>query len=157
MVPPIALPFIDIRPERHPLKRPVIVIASILAVVTMGVLTYKGATAKESLGVEELANVPKWAAAEGFADNATAVAGAKLFAQIGCLNCHTYNGSGSGNLGAPDLTAEGAKGRGVAFQLKHLRNPASTHPGSPMPSFAAQPEANLNELAAFLEASKGTK
>src|SRR5260221_13368408 len=35
----IALPFIDVRPERHPLKRPVIVIASILAVVTMGVLT----------------------------------------------------------------------------------------------------------------------
>src|SRR6266478_1822539 len=33
----IALPFIDRRPERRPLKRPVIVIASILAIVTMGV------------------------------------------------------------------------------------------------------------------------
>src|SRR5258706_1764027 len=48
----IALPFIDVRPERHPLKRPVIVIASILAVVTMGVLTFKGATAEQSLGTE---------------------------------------------------------------------------------------------------------
>ena len=140
----IALPFIDIRPERHPLKRPVIVVAAILAVVSMGVLTYKGATAKEALGSEEDKNVPTWATKEGFSSNATAVAGAQLFAQIGCLNCHTYNGSGSGNLGAPDLTAEGAKGRGVAFQIKHLKNPSSVNPGSPMPSFAApacgQPE-----------------
>ena len=153
----IALPFIDTRAERRPSRRPVIVIAAILAIVSMGVLTYKGATAKESLGSEELANVPKWAAAQGFANNARAVAGAKLFAQLGCLNCHTYMGAGSGNLGAPDLSAEGAKGRGIAFQIKHLTNPASTHPGSPMPSFAAQPAAYLAQLAAFLEASKGAK
>lgn len=153
----IALPFIDIRPERHPLKRPVIVIASILAVVTMGVLTYKGATAKESLGSEELANVPKWAKAEGFSTNQQAVAGAELFAQIGCLNCHTYNGSGSGNLGAPDLTAEGAKGRGIDYQIRHLKNPSQVSPGSAMPSFATQPPDNLQALATFLEASKGAK
>jgi quinol---cytochrome c reductase cytochrome c subunit, bacillus type len=153
----IALPFIDVRPERHPLKRPVIVIAAILAVLSMGVLTYKGATAKESLGSEEDKNVPAWASKEGFSANATAVAGAHLFAQIGCLNCHTYNGSGSGNLGAPDLSAEGAKGRGIDFQIRHLKNPPGVHPGSPMPSFAVQGASNLNELATFLEASKGAK
>jgi quinol-cytochrome oxidoreductase complex cytochrome b subunit len=153
----IALPFIDTRPERHPLKRPVIVIASILAIVSMGVLTYKGATAKESLGSENLAKVPSWAASEGYAGNAPAVAGAKLFAQIGCMNCHTYLGAGSSNLGAPDLSAEGAKGRGIKFQLAHLKCPACVHPGSPMPSWSTQPPANLAELAAFLEASKGKK
>ena len=38
--------------------------------------------------------------------------GATLFAESGCLNCHTYLGTGSSNLGAPDLSAEGAKGQG---------------------------------------------
>ena len=153
----IALPFVDIRAERHPLRRPVIVVAATLAVVSMGVLTYKGATAKESLGSEELVNVPKWAAAEGYTANATAVAGAKLFAQIGCLNCHTYNGAGGSNLGAPDLTAEGAKGRGIKFQVAHLKCPSCVHPGSPMRPFSSLPETYLNQLATFLEASKGDK
>ena len=51
----IAVPFIDVRPERRLLRRPVAIVASILVVVSMGVLTYKGATAKESLGSELLA------------------------------------------------------------------------------------------------------
>src|SRR3954452_2296564 len=72
----LALPFIDRRAERHPARRPVIVIASILAVLTMAVLTYKGATAKEALGAEVLKDVPTWAAEQGFADNAKAVEGA---------------------------------------------------------------------------------
>src|SRR5215212_5439070 len=42
----LALPFIDIRAERRLLRRPVAVIASMLVVISMGVLTYKGATAK---------------------------------------------------------------------------------------------------------------
>src|SRR5207244_9671457 len=96
----IALPFVDRRPERHPLRRPVALIAASLAIVSMAVLTYKGATAKESLGTELLGQVPSWAQKEGYAGNLQAVAGAKLFAQIGCLNCHTYNGVGSSNLGA---------------------------------------------------------
>src|SRR5205823_43947 len=104
----IAIPFVDLRAERRPLHRPVALVAAVLAVLSMGVLTYKGAVAKESLGVENLAKVPTWAAKEGFTGNTQAVEGAKLFAQLGCLNCHTYNGAGSGNLGAPDLTAEGA-------------------------------------------------
>src|SRR5207249_9367556 len=45
----IALPFVDRRSERHPLRRPVAVVGAILAILSMGVLTYKGATAKEAL------------------------------------------------------------------------------------------------------------
>jgi menaquinol-cytochrome c reductase cytochrome b/c subunit len=153
----IAIPFIDRRAERRPLRRPVALVAAALAIVTMGVLTYKGATAKETLGAEEVGKVPTWAQKEGFADNPQAIAGAKLFAVVGCLNCHTYNGAGTSNLGAPDLTAEGAKGRGIAWQIAHLKDPRSKTPGSPMPSFAAQPPNNLNALATFLEASKGAK
>jgi menaquinol-cytochrome c reductase cytochrome b/c subunit len=151
----LAIPFIDIRTERRLLRRPVALVASALVVVSMGVLTYKGATAKEALGSELVGHVPTWAAKEGFTGNQKAIAGAKLFAVSGCLNCHTYNGDGGHNLGAPELTAEGAKNRGIAFQVSHLKCPACVTPGSPMPSFAGLGEQRLTQLANFLEASKG--
>jgi quinol-cytochrome oxidoreductase complex cytochrome b subunit len=151
----LAVPFIDIRPERRLLRRPVAIVASILVVLSMGVLTYKGATAKESLGVENLALVPKWAAKEGYAGNKQAIAGARLFAVAGCMNCHTYNGAGTSSLGAPDLTAEGAKNKGIDFQIRHLKCPACENPGSPMPTFQGLGEQRLRQLATFLESSKG--
>ena len=153
----IAVPFIDTRQERRLSRRPVAIIASILVVLSMGVLTYKGATAKEPLASENLALVPKWAAKEGFTANPQAVAGAKLFAVAGCMNCHTYNGAGGTNLGAPDLTAEGAKNKGVAFEIAHLKCPACVNSGSPMPSFAGLGDARLKQIAAFLVASQGPK
>jgi menaquinol-cytochrome c reductase cytochrome b/c subunit len=153
----LAVPFVDIRSERRLLRRPVALVASVLVVVSMGVLTYKGATAKEALGTELVAHVPSWAAKEGFTGNAKAVAGAKLFAVSGCLNCHTYNGDGGHNLGAPELTAEGAKNKGLAFEVAHLKCPACVNAGSPMPSFAGLGETRLQQLAAFLVASKGGK
>jgi menaquinol-cytochrome c reductase cytochrome b/c subunit len=153
----IAVPFIDVRQERRLLRRPVAIVASILVVISMGVLTYKGATAKEALGSEIVAHVPSWAAKEGFTGNAQAIAGAKLFAVAGCLNCHTYLGDGGSNLGAPDLSAEGAKNKGIAFQVSHLKCPACVNSGSPMPSFAGLGDARLKQIAAFLEASKGPK
>jgi menaquinol-cytochrome c reductase cytochrome b/c subunit len=153
----IALPFIDKRQERRLSRRPVAVVASILVVISMGVLTYKGATAKEPLASENLALVPKWAVSEGFAGNAPAVAGAKLFAVAGCMNCHTYNGAGGAYPGAPNLTDEGAKNKGIAFQIAHLKCPACVNSGSPMPSFAGLGDARLKQIATFLEASKGPK
>jgi mono/diheme cytochrome c family protein len=150
-----ALPFVDVRRERRLSRRPVAVVAAILVVVSMGVLTWKGATAKEALGSEVVSAVPDWAKQEGFAASKDAVAGATLFAQSGCLTCHTYLGAGSSNLGAPDLTAEGAKGKGVDFQVKHLKSPSAVTPGSPMPSFASLGDENLKQIAVFLEASKG--
>jgi menaquinol-cytochrome c reductase cytochrome b/c subunit len=153
----LALPFVDLRRERRLLRRPVALIGLVLTVLAMGVLTYKGATAKEALGVENLVLVPKWAQTEGFTGNNEAVAGGKLFAQSGCLNCHTYNGAGGSQLGAPDLTAEGAKNKGVDFQIAHLKCPACVSPGSPMPSFASFSDDQLKQIATFLEASKGPK
>jgi len=149
----LGLPFFDRRPERAVLRRPVAVVAAILVVISMGVLTWKGATAKE--GSEAVGEVPAWAAEQGFADNPEAVAGAELFAVSGCLNCHVYLGAGGQNLGAPELTAEGLKGRGVEWQVEHLKNPGSKIPGSSMPSFAALGDENLQKIAIFLEASKG--
>jgi menaquinol-cytochrome c reductase cytochrome b/c subunit len=153
----LALPFIDLRRERNILRRPVALVALLLTVVSMGVLTYKGATAKESLPSEVVELVPAWAQKQGFAGNKEAVEGAELFAMSGCITCHTYMGEGSQNLGAPDLTAEGAKNKGLQFQIDHLKCPSCTTPGSAMPPFAALGEENLRKIAVFLEASKGPK
>lgn len=149
----LTLPFYDRRPERAVLRRPVAFVAAILVVISMGVLTWKGATAKE--GSEAVGEVPAWAEEQGFADDPVAVEGATLFAESGCLNCHVYLNAGGQNLGAPDLTEEGLKGRGIEWQVAHLKNPSSKVPGSQMPSFATLGDENLTKIATFLEASKG--
>jgi hypothetical protein len=153
----IALPFFDVRPERHPKYRPVAMTAAVLTIFSMAILTYRGATAKEALGSELLTKVPYWAKTQGFEHDQLALKGARLFATTGCLNCHVYLGSGNHNLGAPDLTAEGAKNKGIFFQIAHLTCPSCVNKGSPMPSFASQGKANLTALSTFLEASKGPK
>jgi quinol---cytochrome c reductase cytochrome c subunit, bacillus type len=151
----LALPFLDMRRERRLSRRPVAVVITILTVIALGTLTYKGATAKEALASETLGAVDSWVKKEQLPANA--VPGARLFAQSGCLTCHTYLGTGSSNLGAPDLSNEGSKGKGIQFQIKHLQDPRSTTPGSAMPSFAALGQDNLRKIAIFLEASKGSK
>ena len=73
---------------------------SILVVVSMGVLTYKGATAKEALGERDRRRRCR----PGSQKNnlpPEAVPGAKLFAESGCLNCHTYLGVGSSTSARP--------------------------------------------------------
>jgi menaquinol-cytochrome c reductase cytochrome b/c subunit len=151
----LALPFIDRRRERRLSRRPVAVVITILTVIALGTLTYKGATAKEALGSETVGLVGDWVKKNNLPP--AAVPGAKLFAESGCLTCHTYLGGGSSNLGAPDLSEIGNKGLGIDTQIKHLKDPSSVTPGSPMPSFAQLGDANLRKLAVFLEASKGGK
>jgi len=153
----LGLPFFDTRTERRLSRRPVAIVAAILTVVAMGALTYKGATAREAIASEVKAAIPSWSKKEKFARDQLALQGANLFAESGCTNCHTYLGVGSSNLGAPDLSAEGAKGKGIQFQIDHLKCPSCVNPGSPMPPFAALGEDNLHKLATFLEASKGQK
>jgi cytochrome c553 len=149
------LPFIDRRMERRLTRRPVAVIGAILVILSMGVLTYKGATAKEALASEVVQAVPTWAQRQGFAGNAEAIAGAKIFASSGCTACHTYLGTGSSNQGAPDLSAEGTKGRNKQFFMQYIRDP-SKFGNNVMPKFGFNNQ-QLSQLAAFLIASKGPK
>jgi menaquinol-cytochrome c reductase cytochrome b/c subunit len=154
----IGLPFYDRRAERRLLRRPVAVVTAVLVVLSMGVLTWKGAVAKESLGAENLVLVPQWAQSEGFANDANAVAGAKLFAQVGCMNCHAYLGAGSSGPG-PDLSAIGKGGRGIQGFADYVANP-SQFGNNVMPKFgdkyggALDPQ-QLQQIGAFLDASKG--
>jgi mono/diheme cytochrome c family protein len=119
----------------------------------MGVLTWKGATAREALGSELILLVPEWAEEQGFADDPVAVQGAELFAVSGCLNCHTYEGQGAGNLGAPDLTDVGNR-YDVPQLVEYLTNPARFG-NTVMGSYAYLGQENLEALATFLNASTG--
>ena len=150
----IGLPFLDLRRTRKISERPVAMVAAVLVVISMAVLTWKGATAKEALASEIVLDVPSWVKAENLPANA--VPGAKLFAVAGCTACHTYLGDGGSFLGAPDLTSIGNNGFNVDTQIKHLIDPASVTPGSPMPKFASLGQKSLRQLALFLVASKGT-
>jgi menaquinol-cytochrome c reductase cytochrome b/c subunit len=152
----IILPFVDLRRERRLLRRPVAVIAAVLVVLSMGVLTYKGATAHEALASEVVQAVPAWAEQQGFKDNKDAVAGAVVFASSGCTACHTYLGTGSSNLGAPDLSAIGKGGRGVEGFATYIADPSKAG-NNVMPKFAALGDQKLHQLGEFLNASKGPK
>lgn len=150
----IGLPFYDKSRERNMLRRPVALVAAILTVLAMGVLTWKGATAKEALGSELIVEVPNWAQEQGFAGNSQAVAGAELFAQSGCMNCHLYLGAGAANLGAPDLSDVGASERGAGFFKSYVINPAQ-YGNRVMSSYSFLGDENLTNLSIFLDASKG--
>ena len=152
----LSVPFYDRRPERRLGRRPVALVASILVVISMGVLTWKGATAKEALGSEIIASgtIGEWAETQGFVQNDTAVEGATLFAQSGCMNCHVYTGEGNANLGAPELTDVGATDRGIDFFKSYVGNPAQ-YGNNVMISYSYLGEENLTKLATFLDASKG--
>jgi menaquinol-cytochrome c reductase cytochrome b/c subunit len=145
-----ALPFLDRRPERRPLRRPVAMVTLVLTAISMGVLTYKGATAEEA-GAGASQRVDEWIQKFNLPENARE--GAEIFAVSGCLNCHVYDGTGA-TVG-PELTEEGTRNRGIDWQIRHLENPSAVTPGSTMPPFAQLGEDNLRALAIFLEASKG--
>jgi menaquinol-cytochrome c reductase cytochrome b/c subunit len=149
------LPFVDRRRERRLSRRPVAVVAAVLVVLSMGVLTYKGATAREALASEVREAVPEWSERQGFADNEKAMAGAFVFAESGCTACHTYLGTGSANLGAPDLSDEGTKGRTREYLANYIRDPTQFG-NTVMPKFGFTDE-QLDQLAEFLLASKGPR
>jgi mono/diheme cytochrome c family protein len=118
----------------------------------MGVLTYKGATARESLGSEAVGAIDTWSQTQGgFSEEARA--GAEIFAQVGCLQCHTYLGSGSSNLGAPDLSRIGQQ-QNADFLRRYVANPREFG-NNVMPVYGETlSDEQLAQVAAFLEASK---
>ncbi len=145
-----ALPFIDRRRDRRLGHRPVAVVAALLVIASMGILTYKGATAEEpsNVGGEVLVE------ANNLPEDEQILQGANLFAEVGCLNCHVYAGEGAQNLGAPDLTEIGDLGRGEEYWVRWVSNPQEIKPGTAMPAFPSLDDEQLQAIAVFLEASK---
>jgi hypothetical protein len=98
-------------------------------------------------------SVPRWIKVEHLPKRA--VRGAVIFSSSGCTACHTYAGSGSSNLHAPDLTAVGARSPGVTYFVRVLTHRPSLDQA--MPDFASLGKKRLHQLAVFLEASKGIR
>jgi len=136
----------------------VVVIGAIAAVVV--VLAGGASSDNPGLGpvgryADQTRDVPGWIQQEHLPP--AAVPGAKVFATAGCATCHTYAGSGTSSLNAPDLTTIGSRHIGITFQTRHLRCPACVIPGSPMPPYRALGKRRLHQLAVFLEDSKGLR
>ena len=103
------------------------------------------------------AESPDWAERQGFAGNKQAERGAEIFAQAGCLSCHTYLDNGASNLGAPDLTEIGKQSpRSVEGYANYVSDP-SRFGNTVMPKFAGMSRRNLLAIGAFLQASKGVR
>ncbi len=79
--------------------------------------------------------------------------GKLLYDKLKCSYCHKINGKG-GNTGS-DLSKEGAKNRGIEWQMKHLVDPESQHTKQPdMPKFDKLTDKMLFDLASYLESLK---
>jgi hypothetical protein len=147
----LAMPFLDTRRERRLSRRPVAIVAFILVVISMGTLTWKGAIAKEASGG---ADTQKWQKDVGFPSSVQP--GAVIVSKASCLNCHTYDGDGSSNYGAPDLTNIGKGNQGADFFTQYVSNPRKFG-NNIMPVFSGQtgltPQ-QLKQVGEFLAASK---
>ena len=147
----LALPFIDLRRERRIVRRPVAVVAALLTALSMGVLTYKGATAEE--GTEATGDIGRWIAENNIPEG-EAREGAEIFAESGCTNCHLYLGSGVANLGAPELSGIGQQMDRARIKA-YVANPRQFG-NQVMPVYGnTLTDEQLDRMAAFLEASKG--
>ena len=127
----LLLPFYDRGPERIPWRRPIASIAGIMVIISMGYLTYMGASAGSPTEIE-LETEPQFEK------------GKQVVAQSGCLACHAIGENGvEGGLG-PDLTEIGA-----TLPRAAIKRSVEIGPGI-MPSFRGLGEKKLNEVADYL-------
>ena len=132
--------------------------AAALVILSMGVLTYKGAVAKEPIASEVEGGDPELGAEAGLRRTTRRRSRARTCSPSRAARTATPTSAPAARTSARRTSrAEGAKSKGIQFQIDHLKCPSCVNPGSPMPPFAALGEDNLHKLAAFLEASKGPK
>ena len=154
-----ALPFLDRRRERRLLHRPIALVTVALTAATMGVLTYKGAVVREFLAGDADQIFEGWQATNNLPENTRE--GGTLVAGSGCLGCHIYAGSGSANVGAPELTSIGSQeGKDAAYFARYVGNPREFG-NNVMPQYSDQfpsgslSQEQLEQVGTFLAASKG--
>jgi mono/diheme cytochrome c family protein len=150
----IALPFLDLNPERRPSRRPAATAAGIAVIAaTVGLCGYAYVKDKPSqTPVQQAAAGAAGATQPAAALSVAAQQGQKLFAAQSCDGCHSIAGKG-GKVG-PDLTQAGKTHGDPAWQVAHLIDPASKSPGSTMPSYRQLKKPELDALAAYLVSLK---
>jgi len=127
-------------------------VAALASSALAGCASARSPSPHESLGSEVDAKASEWVKREHLAG--AAARGAHLFAQVGCLSCHTYAGTGARNLGARDLTRVGRR-RSARSIERYVANPRRFG-DKLMPVFGEAFSARqVGDIAAFLAASKG--
>jgi hypothetical protein len=100
-------------------------VAGVLVIISMGVLTYKGATAREALGRELKALVPTWAKRDSGNSQASRVP--TCSPSSGARTVTSTAGIGDG-FGCAEPQRRRRREQSVDFQIRHLRvRPASIH------------------------------
>jgi ubiquinol-cytochrome c reductase cytochrome b subunit len=140
------VPFLSNRGERAPSRRPLSVLAVIVIYTALAVLTYQGATSPWSPKMTAWSGDP---VPERLVRKSTPLrlAGAALFQNKSCRNCHALDGIG-GQRG-PDLTTVGTRlTRGQL--IDQISN--GTPGGGNMPAYGKQiSPAEMTALVEFLE------
>ena len=138
-------PFVDRRPERNPIHRPVAMLCGLVLAGIITALTLVGGFSKP--GVTEVspppAGIPPMQAAPS-----NVQAGAQLFQSQGCAACHKVNGAG-GTMG-PDLSAEANRGRSRDWLTAQIQNPKTHNPKSIMPPFASLSKQEVDSVVDYL-------
>jgi ubiquinol-cytochrome c reductase cytochrome b subunit len=137
------VPFVSNRGERAPSKRPVAVLAVVVAYTTFAALTYQGVTAHWSPAMSAWSGDP---VPENMVREATPrqLQGAIVFQNKDCRNCHALEGRG-GERG-PDLTKVGNR-LTVDQLIDQVSN--GTPGGGNMPAYGKQ--INPNEMSALVD------
>jgi ubiquinol-cytochrome c reductase cytochrome b subunit len=142
----VLLPFLDRRPERNPLHRPIAMFGGLVAVVAVVALTITGYYSRPSGAQAATAPSPPVASVAHL--SASAREGTKLFQSLGCVGCHRVNGTG-GTAG-PDLSHEALRGRSRQWLVGQIRAPQSHDPNTGMPAFASLSDVQVNQLTDYL-------
>ena len=140
----VLLPFIDRRPERNPVKRPVAMACGFIFAAIITTLTLIGYYSKP--GTAPAAPPPKREAKATAPENVKI--GEQLFHSEGCISCHIVNGEG-GSVG-PDLSNEGKRGRDSEWLTIQIRNPKVHDPNAIMPAFTSLSDQQVSHLIDFL-------
>jgi ubiquinol-cytochrome c reductase cytochrome b subunit len=149
-----ALPFLDRKPERNPVKRPIVMVSAFILGLILILLTIGGLYSK-AVGAETPASSSTPASKNSTLQNSSE--GSELFQSLGCTSCHRVNTNG-GAVG-PDLSLEGQKSRTRDWLITQIKNPKANFPNTIMPSYTPLSVQQMNELVDYLLSlgNKGTK
>ena len=154
----IGLPFLDRGTERRLLRRPVSLVAAVLVVISMATLTWKGALAKESIASENLREGPRRGPKkQGFTDNKQALAGrvGVRLADVPHLPHVSRRRKLERRRAGSLVDRRRRPERRVLPGLHSERRHQVREQG--MAVFAGLPKDQVDDIAAFLAASKGPK
>ena len=124
------LPWLDLRKERKPVSRPVVIgVGAVFMVIVFSLLT---------ISLREVASLPT--------QDQPVIRGITLYQELGCAGCHRIHGEGEAF--GPDLSYVGDD-RDRDWILQHFRDPQKLVPGSTMPPYALNDQA-LNDLTNYM-------